>query len=194
MQEHNVPIVPGTTAPIDNIIEGMDLADKIGYPILLKASAGVGGKGMRKVESKEEFVSALEAAKREALKSFADDAVYIEKYIETPRPPPKIESEFTSEPEISCVFYTLVIRNEAINQKYEGGLKAFVAEHRTQYNNDITVMCFMSSDNLYDASEMLQNKGLKWEEDFTYFDATAMSRKGHMSFLYRNQNAENKKE
>ena len=104
-------------------------------------------------------------------------AMPFEKYVETPMPPPKIESEFTSEPEISCVFYTLVIRNEAINQKYEGGLKAFVAEHRAQYNNDITVTCFMSSDNLYEASEMLQNKGLKWEEDFTYFDATAMSRK-----------------
>jgi hypothetical protein len=71
----------------------------------------------------------------------------------------------------------LVIRNEAINQKYEGGLKAFVAEHEVKYNNDITVMLFMSSDNLYDASDMLQNKGLKWEEDFTYFDATVMSGK-----------------
>jgi len=78
MQEHNVPIVPGTTSPINNLIEGLDIADKIGYPILLKASAGGGGKGMRKVELKEEFASALEATKREALKSFADDAVYIE--------------------------------------------------------------------------------------------------------------------
>ncbi len=104
-------------------------------------------------------------------------AMPFEKYVEKPIPPPKIESEFISEPEILCVFYTLVIRNEAINQKYEEGLKTFVAEHGVQYNNDITVMCFMSSDNLYDASEMLQNKGLKWEEDFTYFDATAMSRK-----------------
>ena len=104
-------------------------------------------------------------------------AMPIEKYIETPRPPPKIESKFTSEPEISCVFYTLVIRNEAINQKYEGGLKAFIAEHWTKYNNDITVMLFMGSDNLFDASDMLQNRGFKWEEDFTYFDATAMSRK-----------------
>jgi acetyl-CoA carboxylase biotin carboxylase subunit len=85
MQEYNVPIVPGTTSPIINLIEGLNIADKIGYPILLKASAGGGGKGMRKVESKEEFASALEATKREALKSFADDAVYIEKYIENPK-------------------------------------------------------------------------------------------------------------
>lgn len=85
MQEHNVPIVPGTTSPIDNLFEGMEIAEKIGYPILLKASSGGGGKGMRKVESKKEFASALEATKREALKSFADDAVYIEKYIENPK-------------------------------------------------------------------------------------------------------------
>jgi acetyl-CoA carboxylase biotin carboxylase subunit len=85
MQEYNVPIVPGTTSPIINLIEGLNIADNIGYPILLKASAGGGGKGMRKVESKEEFASALEATKREALKSFADDAVYIEKYIENPK-------------------------------------------------------------------------------------------------------------
>lgn len=91
-------------------------------------------------------------------------AMPVEKYVETPMPPPKIESEFTSEPEIICVFYTLVIRNAAINQKYEGGLKAFVAEHWAKHNNDITIMLFMSSDNLYDASEILQNKGLKWEE------------------------------
>lgn len=85
MKEHNVPIVPGTTSPIENLMEGLDIADNIGYPILLKASAGGGGKGMRKVETKEEFASALEATKREALKSFADDAVYIEKYIENPK-------------------------------------------------------------------------------------------------------------
>ena len=85
MQEHNVPIVPGTTSPITNLMEGLEIADKIGYPILLKASAGGGGKGMRKVEAKEEFAAALEATKREALKSFADDAVYIEKYIENPK-------------------------------------------------------------------------------------------------------------
>jgi len=85
MQENNVPIVPGTTSPITSLMEGLNIADATGYPILLKASAGGGGKGMRKVESQEEFASALEATKREALKSFADDAVYIEKYIENPK-------------------------------------------------------------------------------------------------------------
>ena len=85
MKEHNVPVVPGTTAPITGLREGLECADEIGYPILLKASAGGGGKGMRKINSVEEFGSSLEAVKREALKSFANDDVYIEKYIQNPK-------------------------------------------------------------------------------------------------------------
>jgi hypothetical protein len=118
-------------------------------------------------------------AKKEALLSMVVHTLQapIEKYVETLMPPPKIESEFTPGPEISCVFNTLVIRNEAINLKYEGGLKAFVSEHRVNYNNELSVMCFMGPADLDDALEMLENKGLKWEEDFTWFDATAISRK-----------------
>ena len=85
MSKHNVPIVPGTTKPIQSIDEGLLLAKKIGYPILLKAAAGGGGKGMRKIGSEDEFSSSFEAVKREALKSFANDEIYIEKYIENPR-------------------------------------------------------------------------------------------------------------
>ncbi len=85
MKKNNVPIVPGTTKPITSLKEGMETAEKIGYPILLKASAGGGGKGMRKISSKEEFESAFEATKREALKAFADDSIYIEKFIENPK-------------------------------------------------------------------------------------------------------------
>lgn len=85
MQKNKVPIVPGTTKPVKNIDEGLEAAEQIAYPVLLKASAGGGGKGMRKVSDKTEFKEALEATKREALKSFSDDAVYIEKYIENPK-------------------------------------------------------------------------------------------------------------
>lgn len=85
MKAHNVPIVPGTTSPITSIAEGLEIAGKIGYPILLKASAGGGGKGMRKISEANEFAPAFEAAKREALKSFANDEVYIEKFIENPK-------------------------------------------------------------------------------------------------------------
>lgn len=85
MKKNNVPIVPGTTKPINDINEGMEVCDKIGYPILLKAAAGGGGKGMRKVFSKDQFESAFESTKREAMKAFANDEVYIEKLIDKPK-------------------------------------------------------------------------------------------------------------
>lgn len=85
MQKYNVPIVPGTTEPIKSVAEGLSFSDEIGFPVLLKASAGGGGKGMRKVFSKDEFKSAFESTKREALKAFGNDDVYIEKLIENPK-------------------------------------------------------------------------------------------------------------
>ncbi len=85
MSKNNVPVVPGTLEAIKNVEEGIKFSEKIGFPVLLKASAGGGGKGMRKVSSKEEFKSAFESTKREALKSFANDEVYIEKFIESPK-------------------------------------------------------------------------------------------------------------
>jgi acetyl-CoA carboxylase biotin carboxylase subunit len=85
MSKNNVPVVPGTLEAIKNVEEGIKFSEKIGFPVLLKASAGGGGKGMRKVSSKEEFKSAFESTKREALKSFANDEVYIEKFIENPK-------------------------------------------------------------------------------------------------------------
>ncbi len=85
MNQNNVPIVPGTTEPIKSIDEGISTAKDIGFPVLLKASAGGGGKGMRKISSEKEFVSSFEATQREALKAFANDSIYIEKYIENPR-------------------------------------------------------------------------------------------------------------
>ncbi len=85
MKKNNVPIVPGTTEPISSVNDGKKIAKEIGYPILLKASAGGGGKGMRKISDESEFESALESTKREALKAFADDSIYIEKFIDNPK-------------------------------------------------------------------------------------------------------------
>ncbi len=85
MKKNKVPIVPGTTQPIISKEEGIRFCKEIGFPVLLKASAGGGGKGMRKINSTKEFDSSFEATKREALKSFGNDDVYIEKYIESPR-------------------------------------------------------------------------------------------------------------
>ncbi len=85
MVRNKVPVVPGTTKPILSLDEGKSIAREVGYPILLKASAGGGGKGMRQISSEAEFESAFDATRREALKAFGDDSVYIEKFIENPR-------------------------------------------------------------------------------------------------------------
>lgn len=100
MKLNNVPIVPGTTEAIRSLKEGRKIADEIGYPVLLKASAGGGGKGMRKISDMSEFESAFEATKREALKSFADDSVYIEKFIENPK---HIEVQIIADKSGNCV-------------------------------------------------------------------------------------------
>jgi acetyl-CoA carboxylase biotin carboxylase subunit len=80
-----VPVVPGTTEPLRDIRDARDTSARFGYPVLLKAAAGGGGKGMRIVRSDAELDGALAAAQREAKNAFGDDAVYVEKYIEGPR-------------------------------------------------------------------------------------------------------------
>ncbi|MFA5833085.1 MAG: acetyl-CoA carboxylase biotin carboxylase subunit [Bacteroidota bacterium] len=81
----NIPIVPGTTKPIKNLEEAIDVATSIGFPVLIKASGGGGGKGMRRVDSADELANAIERAQNEASKAFSDDRVYIEKYIINPK-------------------------------------------------------------------------------------------------------------
>jgi len=85
MINNKVPIVPGTTKAISSVKKGLQIAEEIGYPVLLKAAAGGGGKGMRKISSPDEFESALETTKRESLKAFASDEIYLEKFIEKPK-------------------------------------------------------------------------------------------------------------
>ena len=80
-----VPVVPGTTESIGDAAEAAGLAEKFGYPVLLKAAAGGGGKGMRVVSNAGEMAGALDAARREAKSAFGDDAVYLEKFIAAPR-------------------------------------------------------------------------------------------------------------
>lgn len=83
-QKAGVPIVPGIEHPLQDVEEAKKVAQQIGYPILLKAAAGGGGKGMRTVGSEKELKSAFEMAQSEAIKSFKDGAIYIEKLIEGP--------------------------------------------------------------------------------------------------------------
>jgi acetyl-CoA carboxylase biotin carboxylase subunit len=80
-----VPVVPGTENPVREVQEAQEAAVQIGFPILIKAAAGGGGKGMRLVERHQDLVSALRDAQSEALAAFGDSAVYIEKFIEHPR-------------------------------------------------------------------------------------------------------------
>jgi acetyl-CoA carboxylase biotin carboxylase subunit len=84
MAEAGVPIIPGTLQPIEDEKELEAEAKKIGFPVILKASAGGGGKGLRLVENKKELISSFRLARSEAESSFDDPSVYIEKYIEEP--------------------------------------------------------------------------------------------------------------
>lgn len=84
-KKFGVPMVPGTEDPIASVQEAKEIAANTSYPILIKASAGGGGKGMRVVNNEEELEEQMRMAKSEALSSFGDDAVFIEKYVASPR-------------------------------------------------------------------------------------------------------------
>jgi acetyl-CoA carboxylase biotin carboxylase subunit len=79
------PVVPGTTSALAEADEALKVAEEIGFPVMLKASAGGGGKGLRLVRSREELAGNLSLAQSEAASSFKDSAVYVEKYIDRPR-------------------------------------------------------------------------------------------------------------
>ena len=85
MADASVPITPGYHGENQDPKHLQSQADKIGYPVLIKAVAGGGGKGMRKVDMADDFISSLESCQREASSSFGEDRVLIEKYITSPR-------------------------------------------------------------------------------------------------------------
>ncbi len=85
VKEYGVPLVPGTEEPVTDIQQAKQAAKKVGYPILIKASAGGGGKGMRIVEEEKDFESQMERAVSEAKSSFSDGSVFIEKFIVAPK-------------------------------------------------------------------------------------------------------------
>ncbi|QIB28035.1 acetyl-CoA carboxylase biotin carboxylase subunit [Caloranaerobacter azorensis] len=80
-----VPVVPGSEGSVKGVDEAKDIAKKIGFPVMIKAASGGGGRGMRIVRSEEEFEKNFIMAQREALSAFNDDSMYIEKFIENPR-------------------------------------------------------------------------------------------------------------
>jgi acetyl-CoA/propionyl-CoA carboxylase biotin carboxyl carrier protein len=80
-----VPIVPGATRPLESLDDLLALGEEIGYPLIVKAAAGGGGKGMKLVQAKEEAGRAFDSARREGLKFFADETIYAERYVIDPR-------------------------------------------------------------------------------------------------------------
>ena len=85
MIEAGVPVVPGTKESVTDMEQGLELAKNIGFPVMIKAALGGGGKGMRISRSEEDFAGNFQNAQQEAVKGFSDDTMYIEKYIENPR-------------------------------------------------------------------------------------------------------------
>ncbi len=85
MKKAGVPTIPGSDGLLDSIEQGMKIAKKIGYPVIIKATAGGGGRGMRIVWAEDELENAWNSAKQEAGAAFGNDGLYMEKYIEEPR-------------------------------------------------------------------------------------------------------------
>jgi 3-methylcrotonyl-CoA carboxylase alpha subunit len=101
MESAGVPLVPGYHGADQDPALLQREADRIGYPVLIKASAGGGGKGMRAVEKAEDFAAALASCKREAINSFGSDAVLVEKYVQRPR---HIEIQVFGDTHGNCVY------------------------------------------------------------------------------------------
>jgi acetyl-CoA carboxylase biotin carboxylase subunit len=85
MMDTGVPVVPGTPGPVESLDEAMAFAAEAGFPVIIKAAAGGGGRGMRIARDADEFAKSFSTAKSEAMAAFNNDSVYVEKYLERPR-------------------------------------------------------------------------------------------------------------
>ena len=85
MIANDVPVVPGTPGPVEDVDEALGYAEKMGFPVIIKASAGGGGKGMRVARDADDFARSFQLARSEALSAFGNGSVYVEKYLERPR-------------------------------------------------------------------------------------------------------------
>lgn len=85
MKQAGIPIVPGTEDPVYHVEEALSAAKQIGFPVMIKAALGGGGKGMRIVKDEEEFAAQFHIAQEESLNAFGDDTMYLERYIQDPR-------------------------------------------------------------------------------------------------------------
>src|SRR5690606_12594523 len=82
MRQAGVPVVPGSTGIVASEEEGLEIAEKLGFPVIIKATAGGGGKGIRVERSREDFITGLRMTQKEAAAAFGNPGVYIEKFIE----------------------------------------------------------------------------------------------------------------
>ena len=85
MRRAQVPVVPGTKEPIYTVAEAQEAVKEIGFPVMIKASAGGGGKGMRVARNEQEFAKLFETAQQESIHSFSDNTMYLERFVENPR-------------------------------------------------------------------------------------------------------------
>ena len=127
METAGVPLVPGYHGASQEVALLKQEADRIGYPVLIKASAGGGGKGMRIVETTQDFEAALGSCKREAINSFGDDAVLIEKYVQRPR---HIEIQVFGDSQGNCVW--LFERDCSVQRRHQKVLEEAPAPGITQ--------------------------------------------------------------
>ena len=124
MQELGVPCVPGSDGIIKNLQEAKEIADKIGFPLIVKASAGGGGRGMKLVLDTNSLESAFKSAKKEADAAFGNDDVYIEKYLTNPK---HIEIQIIGDGKGNAVH----LAEETA--QFKGDIKRFLRKHHLQY-------------------------------------------------------------
>jgi 3-methylcrotonyl-CoA carboxylase alpha subunit len=127
MEKAGVPLVPGYHGADQDPALLQREADRIGYPVLIKASAGGGGKGMRAVDKAEDFAAALQSCQREARNSFGDDAVLIEKYVQRPR---HIEIQVFGDAHGNCIY--LFERDCSVQRRHQKVLEEAPAPGMTE--------------------------------------------------------------
>ena len=127
MEKAGVPLVPGYHGADQDAALLQREADRIGYPVLIKASAGGGGKGMRAVEKSDDFAAALASCQREARNSFGDDAVLVEKYVQRPR---HIEIQVFGDTHGNCVY--LFERDCSVQRRHQKVLEEAPAPGMTE--------------------------------------------------------------
>lgn len=167
MKEAGVPILPGSPDPVTDVEDALAVAEEVGYPLIIKAAAGGGGRGMRIVRNRNELKGQLETAQAEALAAFGDGSVYIERYIERPR---HIEIQVLADEHGDCIHLgerecTIQRRHQKLleeapsvaisqEQREEMGAVAVKACREIGYSNAGTFEFLLDEDGSYYFMEM----------------------------------------